>query len=112
MGDLMNVLEGMDGGDRLALRLSKYVNGTFGKVFNNYTNIDINNKLTVISIRDLEDALKTPAMMNVLNWIRNKVRSHKKKRMLAVDEAWIMFQHENSAEFLFGLTKRARKYGL
>lgn len=112
MGDLMNVLEGMDGGDRLALRLSKYVSWTFGKVFNNYTNIDINNKLTVISIRDLEDALKTPAMMNVLNWIWTKVRSHKKKRMLACDEAWIMFQNETSAEFLFGLTKRARKYGL
>lgn len=112
MGDLMNVLEGMDGGDRLALRLSKYVNGTFGKVFNNYTNIDINNKLTVISIRDLEDALKTPAMFNVLNWIWTKVRSQKKKRMLACDEAWIMFQNNTSAEFLFGLTKRARKYGL
>ena len=112
MGDLMNVLEGMEGGDRLALRLSKYVNGTFGKVFNNYTNIDINNKLTVISIRDLEDALKTPAMFNVLNWIWTKVRSQKKKRMLACDEAWIMFQNETSAEFLFGITKRARKYGL
>jgi conjugal transfer ATP-binding protein TraC len=112
MGDLMNVLEGMEWWDRLALRLSKYVNGTFGKVFNNYTNIDINNKLTVISIRDLEDALKTPAMFNVLNWIWTKVRSHKKKRMLACDEAWIMFQNETSAEFLFGLTKRARKYWL
>jgi len=66
----------------------------------------------VISIRDLEDALKTPAMFNVLNWIWTKVRSHKKKRMLACDEAWIMFQNETSAEFLFGLTKRARKYGL
>lgn len=112
MQDLMNVLEGMDGWDRLALRLSKYVSGTFGKVFNNYTNIDINNPMTVISIRDLEDALKTPAMFNVLNWIWTKVRSHKKKRMLACDEAWIMFQHETSAEFLFGITKRARKYGL
>ncbi len=112
MQDLMNVLEGMEWGDRLALRLSKYVSGTFGKVFNNYTNIDINNKMTVISIRDLEDALKTPAMYNVLNWIWTKVRSHKKKRMLACDEAWLMFQHETSAEFLFGITKRARKYGL
>ncbi len=112
MGDLMNVLEGMEGWDRLALRLSKYVNGTFGKVFNNYTNIDINNKLTVVSIRDLEDALKTPAMFNVLNRIRTKVRSQKKKRMLACDEARIMFQNDTSAEFLFGLTKRARKYGL
>ena len=102
----------MDGGDRLALRLSKFVSGTFGKVFNNYTNIDINNRLTVISIRDLEEALKTPAMMNVLNRVWTKVRAHKKKRLLACDEAWIMFQNDTAAEFLFGLTKRARKYGL
>lgn len=112
MGDLMNTLESMDGGDKLALRLSKYVNGTFGKVFNNYTNIDINNKMTVFSIRDLEDALKTPAMYNVLNFIRTKVRAQKKQRFLAVDEAWILLQSEISAEFLYGLVKRARKYGL
>jgi len=112
MGDLMNTLESMDGGDKLALRLSKYVNGTFGKVFNNYTNIDINNKMTVFSIRDLEDALKTPAMYNVLNFIRTKVRAQKKQRFLAVDEAWILLQNEISAEFLYGLVKRARKYGL
>ena len=112
MGDLMNTLESMDGGDKLALRLSKYVNGTFGKVFNNYTNIDINNKMTVFSIRDLEDALKTPAMYNVLNFIRTKVRAQKKQRFLAVDEAWILLQSEISAEFLYWLVKRARKYGL
>jgi len=112
MGDLMNVLDGMDGGDKLSLRLSKYVTGTFGKVFNNYTNVDINSKLTVFSIRDLEDALKTAAMFNVINFIRTKVRSQKKQRLLACDEAWIMLQNENSAEFLFGITKRARKYGL
>ena len=112
MGDLMNVLEWMEGGNSLALKLSKYVNGTFGKVFNNYTNVDINNKLTVFSIRDLEDALKTPAMYNVLNFIWTKVRAQKKQRLLACDEAWILLQNEISAEFLFGLTKRARKYGL
>ncbi len=112
MGDLMNTLESMDGGDKLALRLSKYVNGTFGKVFNNYTNVDINNKMTVFSIRDLEDALKTPAMYNVLNFIRTKVRAHKKQRYLACDEAWLLLQNEISAEFLYGIVKRARKYGL
>lgn len=112
MGDLMNTLESMEGWDKLALRLSKYVSGTFGKVFNNYTNIDINNKMTVFSIRDLEDALKTPAMYNVLNFIRTKVRAQKKQRFLACDEAWILLQNEISAEFLYGLVKRARKYGL
>jgi type IV secretory pathway VirB4 component len=88
------------------------VSGTFGKLFNNQTNIDINNKLTVFSIRDLEDALRTPAMYSVLNFIWNKVRSHKKKRLLAVDEAWIMLQNDISANFLYGLIKRARKYGV
>lgn len=112
MWDLMNVLNGMDWWERLALRLSKYVSWTFWKVFNNYTNIDINNKMTVFCIRDLEDALKRPAMFNVLSFIWTKVRSNKKQRMLACDEAWIMLQNEISAEFLFGIIKRARKYWL
>lgn len=110
MEDLMNTLNWMDWWEKIALKLSKYVTWTFGKIFNNYTNIDINNALTVFSIRDLEDALKTPAMFNVLNFIWTKVRSHKKKRLLVCDEAWIMLRHKNSAEFLFGLIKRARKY--
>ncbi|MCK9466878.1 MAG: ATP-binding protein [Candidatus Absconditabacterales bacterium] len=112
MEDLMNTLDGMDGGEKMALKLSKYVTGTFGKVFNNYTNVDISNKMTVFSIRDLEDALKTPAMFNVLNFIWTKVRAQKKKRLLVCDEAWIMLKHKTSAEFLFGLIKRARKYGV
>ena len=112
MGDLLNVLEGMDGWRNLSLKISKYVDGTFGKLFNNYTNIDINNHLTVFSIRDLEDALKTPAMFNVLNFIWTKVRAHKKQRLLICDEAWILLQHDTSANFLFGLIKRARKYWL
>ena len=110
MEDLMNVLEWMDWWENISLKLSKYVTWTFGKIFNNYTNVDINNVLTVFSIRDLEEALKTPAMFNVLNFIRTKIRSQKKQRLLAVDEAWILLQKQISAEFLFGLIKRARKY--
>lgn len=112
MEDLLHVLEGMDGAEDLAIKLSKYVTWTFGKIFNNRTNVDINNQLTVFSIRDLEDALKTPAMYNTLNFIWTKVRSQKKKRLLVCDEAWIMLQNDISANFLFGLIKRARKYGL
>ncbi len=112
MEDLMNILDGMQWWDKIALRLSKYVSWTFGKLFNNQTNIDINSKLTVFSIRDLEEALKTPAMYSVLNFIWNKVRSHKKQRLLAIDEAWILLQNDVSGNFLYGLIKRARKYGL
>ncbi len=112
MEDLMNILDGMEWWEKIALKLSKYVSGTFWKLFNNYTNVDINNAITVFSIRDLEDVLKTPAMFNVLNFIWTKVRAQKKKRLLVCDEAWIMLKHETSAEFLFWLIKRARKYWL
>ena len=112
MEDLMNVLNGMEWWEQVALRLSKYVSWTFGKLFNNYTNVDINSHITVFSIRDLEDALKTPAMYNVLNFIRTKVRSMKRQRLLVCDEAWIMLQNDVSANFMFSMTKRARKYWL
>lgn len=112
MEDLMNVLNWMEWGEQVWLRLSKYATWTFGKLFNNYTNIDINNHITVFSIRDLEDALKTPAMYNVLNFIRTKVRSMKRQRLLVCDEAWIMLQNDVSANFMFSMTKRARKYWL
>jgi len=112
MEDLMNVLEGMEGWEQVWLRLSKYATWTFGKLFNNYTNIDINNRITVFSIRDLEEALKTPAMYNVLNFIWTKVRSMKRQRLLVCDEAWIMLQNDVSANFMFSMTKRARKYWL
>ena len=81
-------------------------------MFNNYTNIDLDSGLTVFSIRDLEDALKTPAMYNILNYIWTRVRAKRRQRLLVVDEAWIMMKHEMAANFLFGLIKRARKYKL
>ncbi len=112
MEDLLHVLEGMAWGDDMALKLSKYVTGTFAKLFNSPTNIDLNTQLTTFSIRDIEDALKTPAMFNVLNYIWTKVRSQKKKRLLVIDEAWIMMQSEVASSFLYQLVKRARKYGL
>ncbi len=112
MEDLMNVLNWMEWGEQVWLRLSKYATWTFGKLFNNYTNVDINNRITVFSIRDLEDALKTPAMYNVLNFIRTKVRSAKRQRLLVCDEARIMLQNDVSANFMFSMTKRARKYWL
>ena len=112
MEDLMNVLNGMEWWEQVWLRLSKYATWTFGKLFNNYTNIDINNRITVFSIRDLEEALKTPAMYNVLNFIWTKVRSMKRQRLLVCDEAWIMLQNDVSANFMFSMTKRARKYWL
>jgi type IV secretory pathway VirB4 component len=112
MEDLHNVLSSMKGADSLVKRLQKYTTGTFSGVFNKPTNVDMKSGFVVFQIRDLEDSLRPIAMYIILNYIWTRVRSNLKKRMLIVDEAWSMMQHEDSAKFLFGLVKRARKYYL
>jgi len=112
MNDLVEILSGMVGAESLAQRMEKYTQGTFGGLLNQQTNVVLNNQLVVFSIRDLEEELRPIAMYIILNYIWNIVRSELKKRILAVDEAWILMQHEDSARFLFGIAKRARKYYL
>jgi conjugal transfer ATP-binding protein TraC len=112
MEDLHNILSSMDGADSLAKRLSKFTTGSFGGIFNKPTNVDLSGGLMVFCIRDLEDELRPIAMYIILNYIWSKVRSELKKRILVIDEAWTMMQHEDSAKFLYGLVKRARKYYL
>lgn len=112
MQDLVEILSGMVGGESLAQRLTKYTEGTFSGIFNQPTNINLNNQLVVFSVRDLEDSLRPIAIFVILNYIWNVVRASLKKRILTIDEAWWMMQHDDSARFLFGLVKRARKYYL
>jgi type IV secretory pathway VirB4 component len=112
MNDLVEILNTMVGAESLAQRLTKFTEGTFGGLLNQQTNVVLNNQLVVFSIRDLEESLRPIAMYIILNYIWNIVRSELKKRILAVDEAWILMQHEDSARFLFGIAKRARKYYL
>jgi type IV secretory pathway VirB4 component len=112
MQDLYEVLEGMEGGSNLALRLKKYTSGTFASLFNNQTNVDMSNQLVVFSVRDLEDELRPMAIYTIVNYIWNVVRSELKKRILVIDEAWWLMQHEDSAKFIFALVKRCRKYYL
>lgn len=112
MADFHNVLSSMDGATDMAQRISRYVTGTFAGIFNQKTNVTLDSGLMVFSIRDLEDELRPIAMYIILNYIWNRVRSSLKKRILVIDEAWTMMQYEDSAKFLFGLVKRARKYYL
>ncbi len=112
MSDLEQILDGMEGGDDLALRLRKYTVGTFAGLLNNVTNVEMNNQLVCFSVRDLEDELRPIAIYTVINYIWNVVRSEMKKRILVIDEAWWMMQHEDSAKFIFALVKRCRKYYL
>lgn len=99
-------------GPQLAQRLRKYTTGTFAGIFSQQSNVDINNPMVVFNIRDLEDELKPVAMYIMLSHIWNIVRSDQRKRMLIVDEAWQLMKFDDSANFLFSLAKRARKYYL
>ena len=112
MQDLYDVLDGMEGGTDLALRLKKYTQGTFSGLFNSPTNVDVTNQLVVFSVRDLEDELRPIAIYTIITYIWNVVRSKLKKRILIIDEAWWLMQHEDSAKFIYALVKRCRKYYL
>lgn len=111
--ELYDTLLHMGGsGPQLAQRLRKYTTGTFAGIFSQQSNIDINNTMVVFNTRDLEDELRPVAMYVILSHIWNIIRTEKKKRMLIVDEAWQLMKYDDSANFMFSLAKRARKYYL
>lgn len=112
MQELKNVLETMVWANSLVTRMEKYTSGIFSGIFSKPTNIDLKEWLQVFSVRDLDDILRPSTMYVILSHIWNKVRSSNKKRILVIDEAWNIMQHDDSAKFLFGLVKRARKYNL
>lgn len=112
LSDLALVLAGMEGGESLAQRLLKYTQGSWAGFINKPTNVDINKKFVVFSVRDMEDELKPVAMYIVIHHIWTSVRRNLKKRLLVVDEAWWMMKSEDTASFLFSLVKRGRKYFL
>lgn len=112
--DLYKTLLNMEEQDakELAFRLEKYVKGGFSGLFNHQTNYDVKNQLTVFSLRQLEDVLRPIAMHVILDFVWTRVRTKMKKRLLIVDEAWYMMRYPDSAAFLQGIAKRARKYYL
>lgn len=112
LADLVTVLQNMTRTESLVARLTKYSEGSFASLFNSQTNIDLNNKMTVFSIRDMEDELRPIAMYLALNYIWARVKSQLKKRLLIIDEGWLMMRFEDSAKFLNAMVKRARKYYL
>jgi len=112
LNDLLEILEGMQGGENLVARLTKFTTGTFSGLLNSPTTVEMRNQLVIFSVRDLEDELRAMAIYTIVNYIWNVVRSERKKRLLTIDEAWWLMQNEDSAKFIFALVKRARKYYL
>lgn len=113
MIDLYNTLNAMGGnGPSLAARLRRYTEGTFAGIFSEQSNVELDNPFVVFNIRDLEDELRPIGMYITLNYIWNRVRNERKKRILVIDEAWQLMQYQDSAMFMFSIAKRARKYYL
>lgn len=112
LSDFEMVLSGMEGAESIVQKLSKFTHGTWSGFLNKPTNVDINKKFIVFSIRDMEDELKPVAMFIITHYIWNAIRKNLRKRLLVVDEAWWMMKSEDTASFLFGLAKRGRKYYL
>ena len=112
MLDFQEILSGMEGGEGLLLKIKKYTEGTFAGLFSSQTNIDMKNQLVVFSVRDLEDELRPISIYTIMTYIWSVVRSQLKKRILVIDEAWWLMQHEDSAKFIYALVKRCRKYYL
>ena len=112
LSDFELVLSGMEGSESLVQRLSKYTKGTWSGFINRPTNVDLNKKFVVFSVRDMEDDLKPVAMYIITHFIWNAVRKNLKKRLLVIDEAWWMMKSDDTASFLYGMAKRGRKYYL
>ena len=114
MEDLYKVLLGMEEREAqgLAERMERYITGSLAGIFDQRSTINIGNRLTVFSTKNLEDKLRPVAMYIILDFIWNRVKSDLKKRFLVVDEAWYLMRYKDSAEFLYSIAKRARKYYL
>lgn len=110
MSDLYQVLRSLEGGEVLAVRMEKYTEGIFSGFLNHSTNIKVDNQLVVFNIRDMEEELRPVAMYIILQFIWNEMRTNLKKRLVLVDEAWVMMKYEDAASFMFGIAKRCRKY--
>jgi type IV secretory pathway VirB4 component len=110
--DFHEVLQNMQGAEGIAAKLQKYVDGSFAGLLNKSSNVSLDTHFLTFSIRELEDSLRPIAMYMILNHIWNLIRKERKRRLLVVDEAWLMMGHEDSAKFLYSLAKRARKYYL
>jgi len=109
--DLYAELHGL-GQLQLCERLEKYISGSSSEIFNSHTNIELDNRLVIFDIKDMPANLRPIMMLIISNFIQNQVKAKPEKRMLVIDEGWLLLQHEQSARFIAGLVRRARKYYL
>lgn len=110
--DLQHILESMEGGRSLAKKLSRFTTGTYSGFTNTKTNIDLDSRFTVFSTRDLEEELRPVAMYIILNYVWTVIKKVPKRRIMVIDDAWLLMRNPAGAFFVFGVSKRCRKYDL
>lgn len=114
MEDLYKVLLGGSEPESrsMADRLERFIKGSMAGIFDSQSNIDLESSMTVFSTKNLEDALRPIAFYLILDFIWTTIRRDLRKRILIVEEAWYLMQNDDSARFIYGIAKRARKYYL
>lgn len=114
MEDLYKTLIGMENkeADDIAARVEKFITGSFRGIFDQPSNMDITNQLTVFGVKEMEEELRPIAMYIILDFVWTKIKRNLKKRLLVIDEAWYFMKHPDSASFIHSMVKRARKYYL
>ncbi len=96
----------------LAARLHPFVDGAFNQLFDGPTTTHPEGHLTVFSLRDLPDELKPIGTLLTLDTIWRQVAnpSIRRRRMVVVDEAWLLMKEPTGADFLFRMAKASRKH--
>ena len=97
----------------VALAIELFTEGSLN-TFAKPTNVDTQSRILCYDIRDLGKQLLPVGMLVVLDSIFNRVIRNRKlgrNTWIYIDEIYLLFQHEYSANFLFTLWKRVRKYG-
>lgn len=98
---------------QIALAIELFTNGSLNTFAKN-TNVDVNSRIICYDILDLGKQLLPIGMLVVLDSILNRITLNRQKgrnTYIFIDEIYLLFQHEYSANFLFTLWKRVRKYG-
>lgn len=98
----------------LVYALKLYTGDGSLSIFGHQTNVEISNRLVVFQIRDVGERLKDLAMLVILEFIWNEIVKNRKLGKTTwyyVDEIYLMFQKEYSANRLNTMVRRGRKYG-
>ncbi|GAA3118647.1 hypothetical protein GCM10010466_06960 [Planomonospora alba] len=112
LADLVAQLAVSTSGAELAAQLAPYVTGSYRELFDGPTTTAPSGHLIVFSLRDLPDEVKSVGTLLALDAIWRRVANprDRRKRLVVVDEAWLLMREAEGARFLFRMAKAARKH--